>query len=511
MFLPCLVVVLLVGCGSPSRDNPSDPGTLDEDLGIELVATLPADMLAAGTGLLSQVRYEISAADMTPVTGTMNLVGNNARAVAHGVADGADRQIRVEAFDTNRIRTFVASDTIDIVGGTPSILFLPLRRLTGRVELTSTLPPEITTLVVEVVIGADTTSITYQLEQSNLQELIEDIPTGTGVRLLLRGRDASGQVVVSQDVRTDVRDDLLARITLPVATGAVAVTANFPDYLTRVEVDRFSDAAAVFFRRSDNPGLPGPDEPIDFDRLFLHVALGPNQERILFYHMDVRSKTPADVYTFVDRRGDPIAAQLPIFDEVPGDAGYNDLRRVIQVRITDSDYQPNSFTSLADIEAAAAETTITSQIMNCVMVPDGSTASRRFDPTDAVGLHDGWYRDRIVRYLLFENPQSRATAEFSGDEVSAPVMYAFFDNDRDPVDGFAVDASGSTHNVVTRLPEQEGYSPLWALRVFLLTVFDRVMSVGSAQDNDREDNVLELPDVLIINAPIVGQEGASAG
>jgi len=149
--------------------------------------------------------------------------------------------------------------------------------------------------------------------------------------------------------------------------------------------------------------------------------------------------------------------------------------------------------------------------MNCVMVPDGSTANLRFDPTDAVGLHDGWYRDQIVRYLLFENPDSRATVELGGQEISAPVMYAFFDNDRDPTDGFATDATGSTHNVVTRLPEQEGYSPLWALRVFKLTVFDRVLSVGSAQDNDREDNVLDLPKVFIVNAPVVSTGAAKGG
>ena len=176
---------------------------------------------------------------------------------------------------------------------------------------------------------------------------------------------------------------------------------------------------------------------------------------------------------------------------------------MIEVRVNDNDFQPNTLTSLADIQAAEAETTITEKIMNCVIVPDGSTASLRFDVTDAVGLHDGWYRDQIVRYLLFENPESRATAEFGGQEISAPVMYAFFDNDRDPVDGFATDGSGSTHNVVTRLPEQEGYSPLWALRVFKLNVFDRVQSVGSAQDNDREDNVLPLAEVLIVNAPVV--------
>jgi len=232
---------------------------------------------------------------------------------------------------------------------------------------------------------------------------------------------------------------------------------------------------------------------------------------IQFYNLDVRSKLPASVYVLIDRRGEPIARQLPIFDEIPGDAGYNDLSRVIEVRFTNDDFQPNSLTFLADIQAAAPETTVTDRIMNCVMVPDGSTANLRFDPTDAVGLHDGWYRVQIVRYLLFENPDSRAMVELGGQEISAPVMYAFFDNDRDPTDGFARDGSGLTHNVVTRLPEQESYSPLWALRVFKLTVFDRVSSVGSAQDNDREDNVLYLPEVLIVNAPVVSTGEAKGG
>lgn len=507
------VAGLLVSCGIPDRDNPVDPGVGNTDPGIELIATLPPDLvLTPGTRLLNEVRYTITAADLkTAVTGTMNLVGERARAVVLGVPDGPARRVHIEAFDSNKIRTFAATDTIDIAGGVPSLLFLRLHRLTGGVELTSVLPPEIITLTVHVVIGADTTTVQYNIDDPRLQKLIQDIPTGTGVRLLLRGRDSDDQVVVSQDIRTDVRDDLLARVTLPVVTGAVSITASFPDYVPSVVVDRFSDAAAVFYRRSDNPRLPAAGAPIDFDELFLHHGLGPNQERIEFYNCDVRSKTPAQVYIVVDRRGDRIQRQLPIFEEIPGDEGYNDLRRVVEVRITDADFQPNSLTSLADIQATEAELTVTDDIMNCVMVPDGSTATRRFDPTDAIGLHDGWYRDQAVRYLLFENPSSLATAEFAGQEISAPVMYSFFENDRDASDGFATDSDGLTHNVVTRLPQQEGYSPLWALRVFTLSIFDRVMSVGSAQDNDREDNIIALPKVLILNAPVVKTVVAAGG
>jgi hypothetical protein len=53
------------------------------------------------------------------------------------------------------------------------------------------------------------------------------------------------------------------------------------------------------------------------------------------------------------------------------------------------------------------------------------------------------------------------------------------------------------------LPAEEGYGPVWALRLFKLDVFDRVTSVASAQDNDREDNVIDLGEVLLINAPVV--------
>jgi hypothetical protein len=63
-------------------------------------------------------------------------------------------------------------------------------------------------------------------------------------------------------------------------------------------------------------------------------ASAPTAERVDFYQFDVRSQEPAAVYVLVDLPGDVIAGQLPIFDELPGEPGYNDLRRVIEVRVT---------------------------------------------------------------------------------------------------------------------------------------------------------------------------------
>lgn len=163
-------------------------------------------------------------------------------------------------------------------------------------------------------------------------------------------------------------------------------------------------------------------------------------------------------------------------------------------------------TSWTAILAAGYDTTMTNQVIHCVMVPDGSVASKRFAADIPLGLQDGWYQDQIVKYLLFENPASSLIIDFAGNSLSTPIMYAFLQNDEDVSDGFAVDDDGDTHNVVTLLPGQQGYSPLWALTLFILDAFDRVADVPSAQSQaGNPENRLELEGgaVILVNAPIV--------
>ena len=155
---------------------------------------------------------------------------------------------------------------------------------------------------------------------------------------------------------------------------------------------------------------------------------------------------------------------------------------------------------------AGYDTTMTNRVMHCVMVPDGSVAAKRFSADVPAGLQDGWYREQIVKYLLFENPTSAVKIAFSGNSLGTPIMYAFLQNDRDASGGFATDSDGLTHNVVTLLPGQEGYSPLWALTLFILEAFDRVADVPSAQSQaGNPENRLVLDDgaVILVNAPIV--------
>ena len=85
-------------------------------------------------------------------------------------------------------------------------------------------------------------------------------------------------------------------------------------------------------------------------------------------------------------------------------------------------------------------------------------------------------------------------------------MYAFFENNRDELDGFAFEPGNRylTHNVATRLPNQEGYSPLWVLQLLKLGAFDRVSDLTSALDQVKnEENLINISDILRVNAPIV--------
>ena len=499
------LAVLSMGCGLPGRDNPADPGAPnDDDPGIELIAAIP-EGVEFSRDRFAEIRYTVTAADIPDdISGPMNLVGDRASALVRGVPIGASRVIVADAFDANEIRTFSAADTIDVTTEGPRSLSLVFERLTGTIEISSDLPPEITQFDVSIAADGDTVRFLYEVS-GTVQERITNIPTGTGVSVQMNGIDSEQQVLLQVSEQANVQSNFVAHITVNAVIGVLQIQANFPGYIPVVPIDRFSDAAGTFFKRSERPQLPAADDPIDFDEGFLMRSLGPNGEVIEHYHLDARPSAPTLVFVPVDFRGDPIPGQLPVFDDVPGDEAYSDLRRVVEVEV-ERDYRPNAATSWPAMLDAQYDTTMTDRVIHCVMVPDGSVARKRFVDDIPTALQDGWYRDQIVKYLLFENPESSLTIDLSGDNLSTPIMYAFLQNDADVRDGFAVDAVGNTHNVVTLLPNQLGYSPLWALTLFILDAFDRVADVPSAQAQaGNPENRLELADgeVILVNAPIV--------
>jgi hypothetical protein len=280
--------------------------------------------------------------------------------------------------------------------------------------------------------------------------------------------------------------------------GASAPQPKDPDDAELVAVDRFSEDAATLMVRTDDNGLPEADEPIDFDQApFVTQGLGPDGEVVRYYNFDVQPLEPAPIYALF-REGDdsPVEGQLNIIDVIPGDAGYNDFWQVQRVSVP-ADYVANTVTSLSEIRDMDFAVEATDMLVNCPVVPNGSTASERLDGSDP-SLHSGWYRGRVVRYFTFEEKA------LAGESVPVSPIYVAFNVNPDepgggPGSGFMTEDDGEqTHNVVATLPRDADYSPLWLVQVYDRAAFADVADLESAQDA-----MLLGEDAATVNCPIV--------
>src|SRR5262249_19493512 len=120
-----------------------------------------------------------------------------------------------------------------------------------------------------------------------------------------------------------------------------------PDMAPVQAVDRFSDAGGMLFRRSADPTLPMPNQPINMDGgPFITPGLGPAGQRVAYYNFDVQPAVPAPIFVLVGADGKPVPGQLNLIDTVPGDPGASDFWRVTMVR-PPAGYQANAITSVA--------------------------------------------------------------------------------------------------------------------------------------------------------------------
>jgi hypothetical protein len=280
------------------------------------------------------------------------------------------------------------------------------------------------------------------------------------------------------------------------ACGAEEAAPLDPATAPRIVVDRFSATAGHLMVRDAANGLPAAGAPIDFDQgPFVTTGLSPSGQTTRYYNFDVQPTVPASIYVLV--RGDePVPGQLNIVDRVPGEAGYNDFWRVVMVDVPD-DYVANSVTSLSGIEASGFTMTPTENLVNCPIVPEGSTARSRFAGAPA-DLHRGWYRDQIVTYFTFEEKALTGTTV-----PTSPIYVAFNINPGQdgggPPSGFVTEpGTDRTHNVVATSPAMPGYSPLWAVQIYDNADFASVTDLASAQQAQ-----LLAPDAALVNCPII--------
>jgi hypothetical protein len=271
-----------------------------------------------------------------------------------------------------------------------------------------------------------------------------------------------------------------------------------PTTAPKAVIDRFSDAAGHLQKRSDTPALPQPNEAVNFDQgPFITSGIGPAGEKIRYYNFDVQPTQPAPIYVlFTEGASAPVPGQLNIVDVIPGDSGYSDFWQVHKVTVPAA-YVANSVTSHAEIVAAGYPVEATTMLVNCPIVPEGSTATLRLAGEDA-GLVTGWYRGKTVRYFSF------LEKALTGTSVPVSPIYVTFNVNPGaagggPPSGFKMEAgSPQTHNVTATLPSDAAYSPLWFVDIYDNTAFATVSDLTTAQAAP-----LVMAGAADVNCPIV--------
>ena len=276
-----------------------------------------------------------------------------------------------------------------------------------------------------------------------------------------------------------------------------------PDTAQVVSIDRFSMEAGHLFVRDETNGLPGPNEPVDFDmEPFITKGLGPDGELIAYYNFDVMPTEPAPIFVlFREGESSPVAGQMNIIDDIPGEADYNDFWEVQKVTVP-MDYVANTVTSYSQIMDAGYTIEETTLLVNCPVVPEGSTAKLRLGE-ESPELTVGWYRGMLVYYFNFSEKELMVN---ESDMVPTSPIYVTFNINPDmegggPASGFVTDpATGRTHNVTATLPDDASYSPLWWVSAYDNADFDKVSDLVSAQAS----NILAAG-IANVNCPVVAQ------
>jgi hypothetical protein len=275
-----------------------------------------------------------------------------------------------------------------------------------------------------------------------------------------------------------------------------------PETAPRVAVDRFSAEAGTLFDRTGQIGLPAPNAPIDFDLPpFRVTGFGPNGEVVTYYLLDTTSETPANLYVFFRAGTDElVAGQLPVIDQLPGDAGYSDFRRVVRV-IVPADYVANTIASLQAIQTALFPLEPTEQVINYPVVPAGSTADLRVNGNTQ--LLQGWYRNQVFFYFAFT--ERLLTLPVGNGFEPRPLFVSFNINPGEAGGGFPSGFRGElgslqTHNVLSFLPDQADYAPFWLLIAYDRADFDDVIDLATAQEAEI------LTALQVVNSPVVDIE-----
>ncbi len=282
------------------------------------------------------------------------------------------------------------------------------------------------------------------------------------------------------------------------------VTGKDINTAEKVVVDRFSAAAGHLMVRTATNGLPASNAAVNFDNPpFITTGLDRTGAIAKYYNFDVQPTLPEDIFVFF-RNGatTPIAGQNNIIPSIPGEAGYNDFWLVNKVTVPDN-YVPNSLTSEAEVLASGYPVTKTNIVVNCPVVPFGSTAAKSKSAGTPSVLTLGWYKGKSVAYFNFDEAGITAT---SSGMVPTDDIYVMFNIDPSgtnpasgPASGFKTEAVNTmqTHNVLASLPGDADYSPLWRVSFLSNSHFNMISNLVTAEA------AMPMPAGANVNCPVV--------
>ena len=282
-------------------------------------------------------------------------------------------------------------------------------------------------------------------------------------------------------------------------------TVNDPSTAELVSIDRFSAEAGMLMVRTAENGLPEANLAVDFDQApFITQGYGPSGEIVEYYNFDVQSTAAAPIYVlFRDGETTPVSGQLNIIDHIPGDDGYNDFWQVHKVTVP-VDYVANTASKLTDINERGFTVEAMDMLVNCPVVPDGSTATKRIGD-ESTALTSGWYKGKLVKYFTFNEKE---LSNSSGLVPLSPIYVTFNINpdpdnaESGPPSGFVTEMNSSqTHNVLATIPSSDAYSPLWNVNIYDNADFANVSDLVSATGS----NVL-VNGAATVNCPVVSVE-----
>ena len=173
-----------------------------------------------------------------------------------------------------------------------------------------------------------------------------------------------------------------------------------------------------------------------------------------------------------------LVGQFTLFDVAPGDANYSDFWQINFVSPPEG-YELNSIRSLAALEEQGLQIDKSPMLVNCPIVPAGST----LEGSD-LELQQGWVRDQQFAYY-----------DFGPTSPNPGKVYVFitgFDAQKQPI------LAAGQHFVFDAGRSAAGYSDFWLVQWVLVDGKYKADSIRSAADIPAEQVTAST---MVVNYP----------